>query len=133
MHIWSRLILIVLVIGLLLTGCSPTTRIAWRGSSIGDEMSYRYFSFSGSERTTVQAEAQQELKLDYNVGVNKGTLTVRLLDPDRQILWEETFIQDDVGDHSFGPTEDGTYEIIVEGDSTGGHFAISWQVIELSS
>lgn len=123
-------ILSLLLLTMILAACSPQIRIAWAGTSMGNEMNYRYRTFTGTEFARVEAEEGQELNVDYAVAVDKGTLTLRLVGPEEQVLWEEQYREDVQGEYSLAPTQDGTYRIGVEGDETGGSFDIAWQLAE---
>lgn len=122
------LILVLVVSGGLVLACSPQLRVGWIGSAQGDQMQYRYNTFSGTERAVVQMEAGQQLVVTYDITVDKGALALRILGPQDNVLWEERYQENGEGEISIAPTENGRHEIIVEGQIAGGSFTVSWQV-----
>lgn len=127
-----RLISIVtlLLVTSFLTACSPQVRIAWAGSSFGNQMDYSYRTFTGTEAATVNADAGQSLAVDYSVTVEKGTLSLRIVGPEDEVLWEEEYRDDASGETSLVLAEAGAYRIGVEGEDTGGSFDIVWQLTQ---
>ena len=91
------------------------------------------------ERKSFRVKANQAVEIDYEVSVEKGTLTLSLINPDGETVWEETFeeAEGDGGEpkNSFSGDYEleavpktGRYGLHIEGDQTGGSFDVSWQV-----
>jgi hypothetical protein len=77
--------------------------------------------------------------IDYEVMVRKRTLTLSLIDPDGETVWEETFDEAEEeggeaeiaysGDYELAPApQGGRYKLRIEGDRTGGSYDVSWSV-----
>ena len=126
----SKLTLIVLALIMMVTqlaGCeNSTVRVNWSGSSTPGHIEYHYTAFSGIERQSFHVEAAQSLDLRYDVTVEKGTLTLKVIAPDGESLWEETCSENASGAISLAIPQDGLYTVNVEGETTGGRFNISW-------
>jgi len=123
--------LALLLMTSLLAGCgSSTVKVGWVGSSGPGHTGYRYTTFDGVERKTFRAEAGQTIGLDYDVTVEKGALVLKVVAPDGESLWEETFREDTADTVTLTASQDGLYTIRVEGQATGGSFDISWSVGE---
>jgi hypothetical protein len=125
--------LLVLVGGLVLAGCSeatvPELRIGWIGTNNADEMVYRYMTFRGTEEGTVHVEAGETVVLAYAADVTKGTLTFQVQSPSDETLWETT-LTESVNEQQveLALSEAGTCQILAIGKETGGSFALSWGV-----
>lgn len=115
----------------LLAGCgSSTVKIGWVGSSGPGRMGYRYTTFDGVERKMFRSEADQAITLDYDVTVEKGALVLKVVAPDGEGLWEETFREDASDTVTLMAPQNGLCTIRVEGQATGGGFDLSWSVGE---
>ena len=126
---WSALAL--LLMSLLLAGCgSSSVQVGWAESRQPRTWRASYDTFDGIERTTFRTQEGQTISLDYCMTVEKGSLTLRLVAPDGESLWEKTYSQD--GDESITLTapQQGRYQLCVEGDGAGGSFDLSWRMAE---
>ena len=135
----NALPLVALVVGALalllmislLVGCgSSTVKVGWVGSSDPGDIGYRYTTFDGVERKTFRAEAGQTIGLDYDVTAEKGTLVLKVVDPDGKVIWEETFREDTADTVTLTAPQNGFHTIRIEGQAAGGGFDISWSVGE---
>jgi len=124
--------LALLLMTSLLAGCSgsSTVKVGWVGSSDSVRMGYRYTTFDGVERKTFRAEAGQTMTFDYDVTVEKGALLLKVVAPDGESLWEETFSKDTTDTVTLTAPQNGLYTIRIEGQATGGSFDLSWSVGE---
>lgn len=125
----------VLVVGLLLSlvgllaGCGERKiQVGWVASSAPGRFSASYASFTGSETRTVRADAGEMLVLRYEIEVNRGTLSVRVEDPDGEILWDASFEEAAVDSVQIPAEQDGRYAITVQGDGAGGSFELLWEL-----
>ena len=131
----------LLVVAGLFVGCGARSslRIGWLESGRPGHVTARYRTFSGVERKSFRAKKNEAVEIDYEVEVEKGTLTLSVVDPDGETVWEETFeeTQGDggasrtsfSGDYALEPVpQAGRYKLRIEGDQTGGRFDVSWDV-----
>jgi len=127
----TLLALVLLSMTGLLVGCgSSTVKIGWVGSSGPGHTGYRYTTFDGVERKTFRAQAGQTISLDYDVAVEKGALVLKVVAPDGESLWEETFREDAADTVTLTAPQNGLGTIRIQGQATGGSFDISWSVGE---
>jgi hypothetical protein len=89
-------------------------------------MNYSYSSFSGDEVGTSSLDADEILTVDYQAEVEEGTLSIRVEDPDGEVLQSNTMQQDDSGTWTVTAPEEGDYHIVVEGDDASGSFDVEW-------
>jgi methionine-rich copper-binding protein CopC len=121
----------LLTVAGLTVGCGRSSlKIGWRETSGLRHKTARNSSFSGVERASFRAQADETVELDYEVEVEKGTLALSLMDPEGEPLWEETFQEDAADVLSFSAPQSGRYELRIEGSSTEGAFDVSWRVGE---
>ena len=126
----------------LLVGCGRTQlRIGWLEAGGPGHRTAQYRTFSGVERVRFRAGANETVTIDYEITVEKGSLTLSLVGPDGETVWEETFEEREgegsessesySGEHALDPVpQSGRYTLRIEGDRTGGRFDVSWQVDE---
>ena len=127
----TLLILTLLWTSVLLIGCGRSTvKVGWIGSSGPGYTGYRYITFDGLERATFRAEAGQNISLDYDFAVEKGTLTLEIVAPDGESLWERTYHEDADESVTLTAPQKGRYQVRLEGEATGGSFDLSWSVGE---
>lgn len=107
----------------------PTTiRLGWLESNLSGHFSASYVTFTGRESRWVQANAGETLALTYDVEVTKGTLAIKVEAPDDRVLWDGSFSEDVQGSVELALEQDGRHSIVVDGDSTGGSFRLSWEL-----
>jgi hypothetical protein len=119
----------ILVLGsLLLAACGQSKlQVGWVGTSTANQFSYRYETFTGTERKSIRLTAGETLPLTYAVEVDKGALTLAVQNPDGETLWEETFEEADGGETiELSAEQTGTYTLLVQGENTGGSFDVTW-------
>jgi methionine-rich copper-binding protein CopC len=93
-------------------------------------MGYRYITFDGVERATFRAAAGQNISLDYDFTVEKGALTLEIVAPDGESMWEETYRADADESVTLTAPQKGRYQVRLKGAATGGSFDLSWSVGE---
>ena len=120
----------LLVVSGVLAGCGgrSTLKIGWRGSDARRRKWANYVSFSGVERASFRAQAGEVIRLDYDVEVEKGSLTIQLLDPDGEAAWEKTFEEGDADEVVVRVSQNGRYRLHIEGNETGGSYDVSWEI-----
>jgi hypothetical protein len=120
-----------LLISILLIGCgSSNVRLGWSESKLPGCWHADYSTFEGVERTTFLAQQGQMVNLDYNVVVEKGSLTLKVVGPDGESLWEESFGEAADGAVTLRVSQKERYQVCVVGEDTGGSFDLSWHVEE---
>ena len=125
----KRLIIIVsFVLFALLTAC--TRQVGWVGMNYGNTFNATYMHFDGKQKETIQISAGDTFSLDYDVEIEEGVLTLQMLNPDKDVLWEATFLQDNSDEFSFTSEESGRYTLNVLGDETQGGFDLEWNIAE---
>ena len=123
------LILLTLLPMILLTSCSKT-QVGWVGNNYGNTFNATYMLFDGQEKERIQVDAGDVFTLSYDLSVEDGALSLQITDPDKTVLWEETFLKDDEGDFSFTSQASGRYILTITGDQAKGGFDLTWDVSE---
>lgn len=113
----AHLALALLTVAGMLVGCgSSSLRVGWRAFDGPRRRRASYTSFSGVERASFRAQAGADVALEYEVEVEKGTLSLELKDPDGELLWEETLEDGAMDEVHVRAPEDGRYALRIEGD-----------------
>lgn len=122
--------LALLLIGTLLAGCgdSSSLKIGWREFGGLSRKRAKYVTFDGVQNKAFRVDAGKAIELTCDVTVDKGSLTVALIAPGGERLWEETFQEDAERFTTVTTSEGGRHILRVEGQQTGGSFDISWDV-----
>jgi len=119
---------VVLILGGVLVGCGRSgLRIGWLEAGGLRHKTARYRLFDGLERASFRAQSGETIEVDYEVDVERGTLTLILVSPEGERLWEEAFEQDAADTVHLSAPQSGRYRLHIEGDSTRGAFDVSWQ------
>lgn len=126
------LLAVLLISMTALVGCSnarSSIRIGWVSINSGaDQKVARYATFTGRESALVRLTPGQTLNLDYVTEVNKGALSIAVLNPNNQVIWE-VFLEAGRNDSvELNAEQGGTYELVIEGQNTSGRFDVSWDV-----
>lgn len=115
------------VVGLTV-GCGRSgLRIGWLEAGSLRYRTARYRLFDGLERASFRAQSGETIEFDYEVEVERGTLTLALLSPDGEQVWEETFEEDATDTVRLSAPRSGRYRLRIEGKSTQGAFDVSWR------
>ncbi|MEK5235091.1 hypothetical protein NST99_05250 [Paenibacillus sp. FSL L8-0470] len=119
---WSLLILVVLTSALLLTGCEK--RLMFVGSSSGKQIKASYKLLSGTETKTLKLKEGETLLLDYTSKVDKGKLSMKLYDPDHELVKE--LRTNEAGEEQVEIKKDGKYKLEIVGTGTKGSYKIKY-------
>lgn len=119
-------ILIVLIILLLLASCN--FRQGWVEVSYRDRIQATYAFFDGQHGTSVEVPSGDRLMVEYDLDVSKGRLSLKILDPERRVVWEAEFTENSSGSFSFTTETGGLYRLIVIGEESGGGFDLNWEI-----
>jgi hypothetical protein len=123
--------LMLLLMSIFLIGCgSSTVRLGWSESKLPGGWRADYATFDGIEQTTFRVEKGQTVTLDYVVTVEKGLLTLKIVGPDGESQWERSFGEAADGVVTLTVSQEGRYQVRVEGEGTGGSFDLSWNTEE---
>ena len=121
------IVLAVLLLAVVLAGCgSAQIRNDWAGTNVPGRMAFTYSSFTGTEAARVNIEDNQTLKVDFDVVVTQGSLTLRLVGAGREAVWVKEFESDEIGWFEISGVESGRYTIEVQGVEAGGSFEVTW-------
>jgi len=122
------LIVFSLITLALLTSC--TRKVKWVEMNIGDTFKASYQYFNGREVEFIKLDSGETFILSYDVVVEDGSLTLEWENPDEDLIWKETFLENDQGTFEFTSETDGRYRLIVVGDETRGEFNFSWEIAD---
>lgn len=125
-----RKFILLLALIVLLLGCQAVSnvRVGWVEMSDLDSMSATYATFDGTEARSIGVEAGQNVALTYEATAERGTLTMQMVSPDDEIVWEETITEGDSGTAVVTAEQDGRYRLVLVGEDTGGSFDVTWEV-----
>ena len=123
----KALIIFFLIILLLLSSC--TRKVGWIGIDIGNKFNAHYQFFDGNQISTLQLDAGETLKLKFELEIINGALTLQMLDPNKNTIWEKRFLEDASGNVEITPDIDGRYRLNVIGEETQGGFDLQWDIL----
>ena len=89
-------------------------------------MYYRYVYFDGHEQSSIDVSDSSSLDLDYSVTVKSGSLEVRVLNGDGEVLWQHEFEEDATGQTEVDVLSSDRVQVQVIGHTTKGQFDVSW-------
>ena len=121
------LIITLLITSVLLAACSKT-QVGWIATNISDTFEASYRRFDGRETETFQLTSDETFSLSYDVEVDESVLNFELLNPEDEIVWEETFSEDAQDTFTFLPEASGRYHLQIIGDETRGGFNLNWNI-----
>ena len=120
------MIAMILITAALLTSC--TRQIGWVGLNYGNTFDFSYQFFDGKETERIEMAAGDTFRLSYDIEVNDGALNLELIDPDRDVVWQMTFLEDVNDVFEFIPETGGRYTLNVIGDGTNGGVELRWKI-----
>jgi major membrane immunogen (membrane-anchored lipoprotein) len=120
------IITFALVLTILLSGC--TRQVGWVGLNYGNIFDVSYHFFDGIKIEKIQANAGDTFNLTYDIEVDDGALRLELLDPDRELVWEASFLEDNEEALTFQVEKSGRYTLRIIGDQTKGGFELRWDI-----
>lgn len=123
------LIICFVIASVLLTSCSKT-QTGWVATNIGENFQASYQRFDGREVETFQLDSGETFSLTFDIVVDEGSLTLTMIDPEDNQVWEETFSEDAQNSFEFTPETDGRYRLHIIGDETQGSFDLNWNITE---
>ncbi|MDZ7844667.1 MAG: hypothetical protein U5K99_07700 [Anaerolineales bacterium] len=129
MNRYIKLLSVILILGTFLLGCSGESSLkkGWIETSGLKHSRVKYNYFDGVERKIFRAQPGETIHLDLEVEVDQGSLVVKLLDAQGELIWNETFQDDAQETVSIAASEGGRYQIRLEGEAAEGGFEFSWE------
>ena len=112
----------------LLSAC--TRQVGWVGLNYLNTFDVSYQLFDGRKVERIQIDAGDNFDLTYDVEVDDGSLRLELIDPDREKVWEASFLEDNEDLMSFRAEKSGRYTLWIIGDQTEGGFELRWETSE---
>jgi hypothetical protein len=111
---------------ILLTAC--TIKVGWVSINFGNRFSASYQRFNGKQMDSIRMEPSETLTLNYEIEVNKGALSLQIINPQGDLIWVEKFIEDAKSNFIFTSETGGVYKVIVLGEQTGGSYKLDWVI-----
>lgn len=121
----KTLLIISLILTALLTAC--TRQVGWVGLNYLNTIDVTYQLFDGKKVERIPVNAGETFNLIFDVDVDEGALHLDLLDPDRNVVWEASFLEDSEDEMSFKADQSGRYTLRITGDQTNGGFELRWE------
>lgn len=124
----KSILIIVLILTPLLGAC--TRQKGWVGMNYGNMIDVSYQFFDGKTDEKVQVDAGDSFYLTYDIKVDNGELHLELIDPDRELVWEASFLEDNQDEMRFRAVKSGRYLLRMIGHQTKGGFELRWETRE---
>jgi hypothetical protein len=120
---------VALVLGGLLAACDQSSyEIGMLETHLPGRWEASYQTFTGTKENTVRADAGQTLVLDYQVRVDKGSLSIEIIRPEGGPLWSVSLAEDGEDRVEIAIGQRGPHTIAIEGDNAGGRFELAWSL-----
>ncbi|MNL21505.1 hypothetical protein D3C87_1427990 [compost metagenome] len=117
---------LVLMIGTLLAACDKKLVFVGSNTSTNNKIEASYRLFTGTEEKKVSLKNGEKLVIDYQSEVEKGELTIKLYDPDDQLL--QDLSTNKSGNENIEVRKDGIYRFEITGNDTKGSFKITYNI-----
>lgn len=131
----NRLLVRVVAAGLMLlvvvvaSGCHR--RVGFVGTNVPGHIEASYISYTGEAKREVDMEVGDTLHIEYLMVVEEGRLSIKVMDPDENVLKRlDATSRDDrrEGTLTVEAPVGGEYLIVVRGELTRGQYDVSWEV-----
>ncbi|WP_342562135.1 hypothetical protein NST84_21225 [Paenibacillus sp. FSL R7-0345] len=113
---------LVFVLAMLLTACEK--KIMYVGSDFGSKVKASYKLFTGTDVKKIKLKSGETLVVDYKSKVEKGELTIKLYDPDGQLVKE--LDTGESGSEEIEADKDGKYKFEITGKGAKGSYEIKY-------
>ncbi|SDF46154.1 hypothetical protein SAMN04488542_11146 [Fontibacillus panacisegetis] len=123
---WIFLGILVLIIVTLLAACNERVVFMGFSSSTKNKIEASYKLFTGTDEKKVSLKNGQTLAIDYQSKVEKGELTIKLYDPDNQLL--KDLSTNKSGNEKIGVDKDGIYRLEITGNNTKGSYELTYKI-----
>jgi major membrane immunogen (membrane-anchored lipoprotein) len=122
-------VIIMILVGTLVAGCgSSSVKIGWSASDTLKRKQAKYVTFDGQEKKNFRVQSGETIHMEWEVTVEKGSLTIELQDPDQETRWKESYPEDSEGSFTLTAEKSGLYTLRILGESTGGSYDIQWKI-----
>lgn len=81
---------------------------------------------SGTDKKSIDIKEGSTVKVKYNVKVDKGQLSVKLVDPDNKEVI--SFEANKKGEKEIKAEKGGSYNVIIEADKAKGSYSLDWNI-----
>jgi len=109
-----------------LTAC--TIKVGWVSINFGNRFSASYQHFNGKQVDRIRMKPGETLTLNYEIEVDKGALSLQIINPQGDLIWKEKFLKNAESQFVFTAETGGVYKVIVLGEQTGGSFKLDWVI-----
>lgn len=120
------LAILVLMIVTVLAACDKKLVFVGSNSNTKNKIEASYRLFTGTEEKKISLKNGEKLVIDYQSEVEKGELTIKLYDPDDQLL--QDLSTNKSGNENIEVSKDGMYRFEITGDNTKGSFEINYKI-----
>ncbi|WP_170138281.1 hypothetical protein [Anaerobacterium chartisolvens] len=115
---------VVIIICGMLSACQ--TSIFWVGNNYPGNMEASYMYFDGTRYAKFNAKEGDSISFTYEFKVEKGELSIKIIDPDNETIME--LQPNQKGTEKIEIKKDGDYEVVVKGSKAGGSYSIKWKL-----
>jgi len=105
-----------------------TVKRVWTETRFEGHWSATYDTFDGLEGTVCLLREGQVINLSYDLNVEKGMLTVVVIQPDGSRLWTKTVEEPLAGVATLVTKMAGRHTFRVQGEATSGGFDLTWNL-----
>ncbi len=116
----------VLLTLVVFTGCDNSIAVLNIGSSAGNQMHYTYKLFTGTKTKKISVEKGKTIVIDYSSEVKKGELTLKVFDPDKNVVLE--LEKNKSENKELKVEKDGEYKFVITGKKADGNISVKWDV-----
>ena len=103
-------------------------RFGMAGSNLPGHISYSFRSFSGFESNAAYIEEGQSLYMDYEVELERGSLSIQIETADGKLVWEKNLDESAHDQVEISVEQPGSYAVYVKGSGARGSFDVEWEV-----
>ena len=115
-----------LILLVFFTAC--TIKVGWVSKNIANRFSASYYLFEGKQVDRIRLKPAESLTLDYDIEVEKGSLSLQIINPQGEIIWTVKFLEDAESQLVFIAETGGLYKVIVLGENAKGSFKLDWVI-----
>lgn len=118
--------ILALMIIMLLAACDKRVVFVGSSSDTNNQIKASYSLFTGTDEKKVNLKSGETLAVDYRSEVAKGDLTIKLYDPDNQLL--KALSTNKSGNEKIEADKAGTYRFEITGSSAKGSYEITYKI-----
>lgn len=129
---FRRKLFLGFTVSLMLFVCTACTReVGMIVVDLNKSVDATYRLLDGKKKKSILLDAGDQLQVDFSTQVDQGTLTLQVLDPENQVVWENFYFENPgeyESNFSLDVEEAGWYELDVIGDDARGGYNLNWSV-----